>query len=324
MNASYGVRLTIQCLDSFFLAHLLLSALLLMLTPVALWCSAHLRAGLGAWVLFFLRVSPVLTGVYVAFAIALPSYVTLEPDTTSERVDVPAMVLAAVSLSLWLRPMMRSAVVLGKSRHFVKGLQNIARPATIGATRAWLVSGSEPYIAVAGVLCPRVLVSESLAQILTAEELQIALLHETAHQRSRDNLKRLCLLLLPDPLPFISFGSALQRAWTRLVEWAADDYAAGGDRERSMLLACALVRFARYQSRTAACGLTISLVDHTCDLAVRVERLLGTQCPKKPESRTSILPVAVCVVLPVTFAITPHFANLPHIHQLLEFLSHFA
>lgn len=325
MNASYGVRLIIQCLDSFLLAHLLFSALLLLFTPAALWCSSHVRAAFGVWLVFFLRLLPVFAGVYVALAIALPSYVRLEPDATSERIGTPAILIAIVSICLWLRPLMRSAAAIWKSQHFVNWVQGNARRATIGSTEAWLVSGPDPQMAVAGLMRPRVLVSESLAQTLTAEELQIALLHETAHERSRDNLKRLFLLLLPDPFPFVSFAAPLERAWTRLVEWAADDYAAEGDSGRRILLARTLVRFARYKSRAAgACVLTTSLVDDSCDLAVRVERLLEPQHLKHLDPGTSRVQMMLGVILSVSFASTAHFANLPQIHRVLEFLSHCA
>ena len=67
-------------------------------------------------------------------------------------------------------------------------------------------------------------------------------LHECAHVTHRDNLKRFLIRACPDAL---GRGSALDRAWTRAAEEAADARAVGGDPGFALELAQALIHVAR-------------------------------------------------------------------------------
>jgi beta-lactamase regulating signal transducer with metallopeptidase domain len=322
MSASYDLRLLIQCLNLFFFVHLLFSAGVFGLTPLALSCSERIRPVRAVRLLLLLRLFPFLAAAYAALALALPSYLRLEPDNDSERIGMWAVVCTGLAIAVWIRPAARTVRALRNSTRFVKQLQSIAQTANIAAHRVWVLREDAPRIAVAGVLRPRVLLSESAIEILSPSELQLVLLHEKAHQQSRDNLKRLLLLILPDVLPFVTFTSLLDQQCKRLVEWAADDFAVAGDRQNSLSLAGALVSLARHQTRAALCTLATSFIEDASGLARRVERLL---C-RAESSRASLQTCAGSAVLAgltiSMFAAAVHFADLSNVHRVLEVLSH--
>src|SRR4029077_12109018 len=94
------------------------------------------------------------------------------------------------------------------------------------------------------------------------------------HRISRDNLKRLLLMLAPGLIPFVNPWQRLERSWARFTEWAADDMAVVGHPGRSLALASALVRVARAGPYPYPPPLVASLVGSGADLAARVNRLL--------------------------------------------------
>ena len=92
------------------------------------------------------------------------------------------------------------------------------------------IESDAPVLMLAGVFHPRLVVSRGVRRALTADQLAVAVRHEEAHGASHDNLKRLLLLLAPDAVPFVRWLGVLDRAWSRLAEWAADDRAVDGSR----------------------------------------------------------------------------------------------
>jgi len=185
--------------------------------------------------------------------------------------------------------------------------------------RLWVVETPAPCLALAGLLRPRLLVSRDVLDALSPQQLTAALQHERAHRDSRDNLKRLLLLLSPGLLPFGAGFGCLDRAWARFTEWAADDRAVAGNPRRSLWLAAALVRVARLQTPPAI-PLASSLLGEPRDLAARVARLLD-QAPARqlPERRIPAAPVGVWLLLAAGWAaVLLHPATLSTAHHLLE------
>jgi Zn-dependent protease with chaperone function len=165
-----------------------------------------------------------------------------------------------------------------------------------------------------GILRPRLIVSPEVRRALTPEQLEAALDHERAHWVSRDNLKRLLMLLSPGLLPFYSGFTRLERAWGRFTEWAADDAAVAGSAARSVSLAAALVSVARLQTSSPP-PLATSLLGDSPDLAARVHRLLH-RAPRretKPGSTTALGITSVALALVLLNPSTLYLA-----HRLLE------
>jgi Zn-dependent protease with chaperone function len=179
-----------------------------------------------------------------------------------------------------------------------------------------LVDHPSGVLALAGIFRPRIYVSRQLCEALTPEQFDAAVAHEAAHHASRDNLKRLWLLLAPGLLPFLRGFDALERAWTRHAEWAADDAAAAGDARRSLALAAALVRVARMETAPSL----ISPFDGGVDLSARVERLLRVEPPSTVSPRTPAF-AAIAIAAAVLFLLSQP-VTFTTVHKLLEHLIH--
>ena len=177
-------------------------------------------------------------------------------------------------------------------------------------------------MAVAGVLRPRLVASRSVMDTLSRDEKEVALRHELAHRESRDNLKKLLILLSPDVLPFTSGLAILERGWSRFTEWAADDEAVSGDALRALSLASALVRVARLGVRPAPAHLLSSLVEEDRDLEMRVERLLREPAYAEGalQSLLAIGRNAMVIFGGMTVAVLLWPGSLGGIHRLLEHL----
>jgi beta-lactamase regulating signal transducer with metallopeptidase domain len=191
---------------------------------------------------------------------------------------------------------------------------------------AWVIDGTVPFVMLAGVLRPRLVISSGVVAALSAEQLSAVVRHERAHGASRDNLKRLLVLLAPGILPFASgfriLGfQNLERAWAKTLEWAADDRASAGKTRRSLSLAAALVRVARLGSAMPAPALATSLMADGADLSERVDRLLRPVRRTRRRHREPILMASAGLLLTgALIAVMAHPATLHSAHECLEFL----
>jgi hypothetical protein len=184
-----------------------------------------------------------------------------------------------------------------------------------------VVEKEAPLLALAGVLRPRLVISDAVLQTLSAEELDVALHHENAHRVSRDNLKRLLLLLAPGPLPFVRGFAFLEPAWARFSEWAADDEATRGDSLRALSLAAALLRVARMGAGARLSFLQTSLVAGDCDLSARIDRLLRLDHARPvsfPRTRALLSAAGVGISLCLATILILWPATLASVHRLLE------
>jgi hypothetical protein len=326
MTFPYVLRLICLCLAAFFLAHLALGLLVRAAAPLAIRLGESLRPRRAARLLLALRLFPVAMAGFVVLALCVPSYLWLEPQAGTERVGLACLAAALLGAGVWgmsLARVFRAAVgSLRYTRHCQREGRETCLPA---APFPVLVMGGEaPLLALAGVIRPRVVISQGVLRALSPEQLQAALGHEWAHRTSRDNLKRLLFLLAPDVLPFSHGFAVLDRCWKRFTEWAADDRAIGGDSRRSLSLASALVRVARMGAAARLSPLVTSLVAGDHDLSARVDRLLGAMPPREePLGRLRILLSGATILMAVFLAaVLLRPATLYSVHRLLEHLIH--
>jgi Zn-dependent protease with chaperone function len=323
MSLPYLLRLLCLCLASFFLVHLALGLLISLASPWAVSAAGRMRPRAAAGFLLLLRLLPAGAALLAVAGLCAPSYVWLEPAATTEEVGIACLLAAALCLVSLFRAAARAGRALSRSLGYVRYCEFVGLPARLGSeySPAWVIEGQTPFVVLAGIMHPRLLVSRGVVNGLSAEQLSAALRHEYAHQAARDNLKRLLVLLAPDAFPFWHGFDALERAWSRFAEWAADDRSVAGDSRRSVSLASALVRVARMGAMPQPAPLVTSLLGDSLDLAQRVNRLLR-ETPEAPTHGRPALTIAACAAAcGCLLAAMLQPATLQTAHRVLEHLT---
>jgi Zn-dependent protease with chaperone function len=326
MNVPYVLRLLCLCLASFFVLNTLLGLTTSLAARGAVRIAETMQPRIAAHFLFILRLLPFALGISTVLALCVPSYLWLEPQATFERVGWDCLTLAFLGVLGGSVSIVRTARAVATSVRCNRAWRQAGRATLLAgeAAQAVIVEKDAPLLALGGVFRPQLVVSNGVLRALSADELNVALHHENAHRVSRDNLKRLFLLMAPVPIPFLASFSSLDRAWARFSEWAADDEAAGGDPLRSLSLAAALLRVARMGAGPRLSFLHTSLVAADDELSARIDRLLRIQPAgpvRPPRARVRAfgagLGIATCVA---TLLGWPPI--LSTVHRLLELFIH--
>jgi len=325
MSLPYLLRLVCLCLASFFLLHMALGFAVTLATPVAIRLAERMRPRKASRFLLALRLFPSAFSLLLVAGLCAPSYLLLEPAFTQEEVSLWCVAAALLCVTLVVLSLVRCARAARRSIGYIRYCQLVGRQERLAGESApvWVVDGPAPFLALAGILHPRLIISRSVVNALPSGELAAALRHEQAHQLSRDNFKRLLLILAPDLFPLWRGFARLERVWNRFAEWAADDYAVAGEPHRSISLASALVSVARLGACPQAAPLVTSLLADNQDLAERVERLLR-DFPGEPGEERKSLTVKIAGVaasVPVLLLMF-HPVTLTSVHGLLEYLTH--
>jgi len=303
MTLPYSVRLVCLCLACFGLVQVVAGSVVSAVAGRAVALAGRLPARSAARLLLGLRLLPAGAGLFAILGLCLPSYFLLEEEAASEPVSWLCVAAALVGGAILTLGVVRAVRALLRSPRL--GSPEAIR---IEGEECCLVDSTRPVLVLTGVFRSRLLLSPPVLQALSANELSVALGHERAHRTCRDNLKRLLLRLAPLPVP------ALDRAWAKYAEWAADDAAVKGDANRSLALASALVQFARLNAPNAAFPLASSLLAEERGLATRVERLLAAPAPVPADFPLWLLMAAAAGL----FATLLHPASLALVHRLLE------
>jgi Zn-dependent protease with chaperone function len=323
----YLLRLLCLCFAAFFLVHAVLSSIVWFSSRPALRLAEKMKPSSATTFLFALRMIPAALSLFAVLGLCVPSYLWLEPQSAAEQISFACFAAALLGLAIWTTAIARSVNSATKSLRYARQCQQSGRETLLGGEIApvLVVPQETPLLALAGVIRPRLMVSRGVISALSAEQLDAALRHESAHRISRDNLKRLLLLLAPDIFPFSRTFAPLDRSWARLSEWAADDHAAGGDSRRALSLAGALVRVARMKAAPRPAILLTSLIEDDRDLSIRVDRLLHA-APSRPNPLGRVLRAALggaALVLTGTLAAAVLWpSTLSSVHELLERLVH--
>lgn len=321
MNFSYVLRLLCLSFASFFVLSAVLTVLVRAASSYAIAFSVSRTPRAAARFLFTLRLLPAAVAALFVFGLCVPSYLWLEPSVTSERISLACAVFGILAAAACSNAVTRSARALMTSLRFNRRCASRATEMRVPGVPTLLVIESRvPVLAMAGVLRPRLVISRSVLNALSPAELRAALLHEQSHLSSRDNFKRLLLLLAPDFFPFRGILRNLERNWSRFIEWAADDQAAAGDSLRAASLAAALVRVARLGSAAALPALSTSLLACDRDLSARVDRLLHSASAheSRPASRAWFFGTSALFAAALLSAVLLAPFLLSSVHNLLE------
>jgi Zn-dependent protease with chaperone function len=305
MILAYLPRLLCVSLATLFLVHLTLGIAVSLIARPVLRLAESMRPRIAARCLLILRLLPAVGAVLIVAAFCLPSYLWLEPEAPTERVGFSCLAAALLGAAMWGVSLARGLRAAAASRRFMRNCRRLGIPA--------------PLLALGGILRPRLLISRAVLRVLTAEQLAAALRHERAHWTSRDNLKRLCMLLTPGVFPFTGVGKTLERGWRKFAEWAADDRAAAGSARRSLALAAALVQVARLTADSPLTPLVLALSDDADQLAARVARLLRATPAGTIREERPILATSAILLIAVSLAVALlQPAALYSVHLALE------
>lgn len=291
---------------------------LLSLFVVCAWRGVTLLRGASAQtqasLLFWLRIFPAIASGLVTLIFTIPSFVIFEPRSIEEDIALP-LVLGLGCLLLFALGFVRVIEAQRKTARVVADWLRGATAVDAGvATPTFRASRGTPPLTLVGVCSPRVVVSEATVTLLSSDELRVAVRHEVAHMRSRDNLKKLAFHCSPFP------GMAgLESAWHEAAELAADDGAVGSLPD-ALDLAAALIKLSRLIPIRNTPAFTMALVSGSGSVRGRVERLLSwnaRQCRPLPSRWRYVIPPALATLLCAWAVYGPALAQT---HRLTEWL----
>jgi hypothetical protein len=313
----YFIRLVCLCLAAFFLVHLGLGIAVSFITPMAIRMAQRLDPRLAARVLLALRMSPSALAGFLVIGLCVPSYLWLEPQSAVEQVRWEILITAAFGFAVGALSIARGLRAIRRSRQYDEYCRSVGSQTRVSGESSpiWVLRAPDPVFALAGVIHPRLVVSQAIIDALSSEQLAVALRHEHAHRISRDNLKRLLILCAP----LFRSSDALERSWSKFTEWAADDAAAAGSPHRSLSLAAALVQVARMGAAPQSPSFQTALLADGHDLQARIDRLLrATPRCVKPRPAVSVVALAVTATLALALIVFLQPATLHSFHLLIE------
>jgi beta-lactamase regulating signal transducer with metallopeptidase domain len=286
-----------------------------------LWlASQRYSARRCADLLFALRLFPFVAAAGITLAIAVPSFLLLEPRAVDEPMGTAPVVLGLCGVVVLLAGMWKAEEAWVHASRAVAQWSN----ATAGAGSAFStdsisvrrILGAVPPLTASGILRPSVWLSRAAEFVLTERELETALRHEVVHVRRRDNLRKLILRLVVFP------GMAeLESAWREATEMTADDAAVSSASE-ALDLAAAVIKLSRLLPLEPPAELTTALVHSPAEsVNARVARLLAwterRETPAPGYSLGYLLAASAAVV--ITLAVT-YSQLLVRVHAATEWL----
>ena len=282
----------------------------------------------AANVLFAAQISPIFFGCVVAFAFALPAFLKLEPRATLEGMSTKLASLALAGALVVVTLAARVARSLWATAQVERQWRKRSQAVPIEGLHSpiYRVEGTFPFLAVTGLLRPKVFVGRAIADFLSPGELRAALAHEMAHVKSFDNLKQLALksTRLPGSLDSLLADPS---TWVHASEAAADEDAVAGGAS-TLDLSSALVKMARVSRQPIAGGevLASQFLPYAAasSLPVRIARLERwlEEGPPAKDGKTSAIRVATWIfLLAGSLAYAASISTfLPWVHEALEML----
>jgi Zn-dependent protease with chaperone function len=329
MMAPYLLRLLCLCLAVFFVVHSLVGMVISLSGRAAVNAARRMRPRLAARFLLALRLLPAAFALFVVAGLCVPSYLWLEPEISAEEVGAGCLTAAILATALWTLSTARGVRAAVRSVRHARVCERLARLSTVPGSHlfgshqpVWILNSQAPVVALVGLFRSRLMISSPVLNALTPGQLAAALRHEEAHRVSRDNLKRLLLMLAPGLLPGFHGFHTMERGWARFSEWAADDDAVEGDAHRSLSLAAALVRIARMGGVVSPVPLTTYFLGDSREISARVDRLLSPAPAEPARPRNTAVMTAGLALAAACVAGMVHPATLESAHRIIEQLIH--
>src|SRR5579872_3807076 len=175
----------------------------------------HARPGEAANLLFFLMALPLFLACGVTLGLALPAFLKFEPYSTRETMGPKLLAFAAAGALVVLWMAARAARVAWVTRRTARRWESCATGMRIEihgrSVSFYRVESNSSLLALTGIWRPKIFVAESVARILSHDELSAALAHELAHLRAQDNLKQF-MLAVTQPPRWLGLSSLLNRS----------------------------------------------------------------------------------------------------------------
>ena len=283
------------------------------------WVARNRTMSPGIW--FGMRVLPALSAVTFVIAFFVPSYWMYEPIETNEAIDVTLAAFALASVGMLGAAAYRGVTAWRCAARRTRVWMGRARPLALPGTSmtAFEIDSDVAVMALAGVVRPRLLVTRSLVEALTPEELAASVAHEIGHAHARDNLKRLLMRAAPDLFFATRRARLVEQRWAAASEHRADRMAGGEQPAARCALASALVKVARLTISTPPIAEPISTLVGGGDIASRVRNLLDDAVPAGPLRRMRWTVVGVSAIV----GIAAYAPLLQAVHHTTEALVYF-
>ncbi|HWR13675.1 MAG TPA: M56 family metallopeptidase [Terriglobales bacterium] len=263
--------------------------------------------------LYALQLAPFVAATCVVTVLTLPAFLAFEPMHADEGLGAPLFIFSSVTIALLGVGTIRAIRSLWRSSTLIREWQRNAVAHRHCEGLPVISTGpNSPPLVVAGLLRPQLFVSARAAQVLTAEELRLAIAHESEHVRRRDNIKKLLLRLCSIP------SSTIERTWLASVEVAADTSAVRSERE-AIDLASAIVKASKLTIPTPDLAMNFA-ADPSEVLHNRIERLLSWRIPAADKPRRAMeARLGLLITALASFAVL-YPSLLAGIHEFTEFL----
>ena len=306
---SFDVTFPLVLLAAYALFNLLLSA-----AVVLAWRAGLRRHLTDADAVLGIRLLPAMGSAALVLTVILPAFLIYEPRHAHDHPGPLLVIAASFALLVLGDGIRRGARAWHATRSLLRTTQPHFTRASDADTEVAVINIKEPLVGVVGGLTQRIVASRCVATACDDEEFRQVLAHEAAHMDSRDNLKLLMLLTMPDMLAWLPTGRALTEHWRAVTELEADERASGTDPRKRVALASALIKVARLSISNGRPRSSCRVSTPVTGLEQRVRRLLAPSAAMRrnfPARR-----VLTCALL-VPLIVVPLYAS---VHRLIEAL----
>lgn len=306
---SFDTTFPLVLLAAYGLFNLLLSAVV-----VLAWRAGLRRHLTDAAAVLSARLLPAAGSATLVLTVVLPAFLLYEPRHAHDQPGPLLVISALFTLFVLLDGVRRGWRAWWATRTLLRSSQPPPAQPAGGSSEVTVLNVKEPLVGVVGGWKQRVVAAPCVAAACDHEEFRQVLAHEAAHMDSRDNLKLLMLLTMPDALAWFATGKALTEHWRAVTELEADERASGTDPRKRVALASALIKVARLSIASGRPRRASRVGSHLSGLEHRVRRLLA---PSAAMHRSFPARRLVTCALLVPLLAVPLYAS---VHRLIEVL----